>query len=142
MDKDSPAMSIERLGQVAEDSRGKRLGWVEAAKLRQTVIAIGTLPTNDTTLPVPPSLKYHDNSVKLVAKLSDGLLSSLLGRSNVLVEFGAYTKSSTEISLDSFERRIEQLTALLYISRDPAFRMPQALGFQQPVSLRFTCWPV
>ncbi|MCJ1321629.1 hypothetical protein MMC15_006974 [Xylographa vitiligo] len=116
MDKDSPEVSIGRLEQVAQDSSVQRLGWAETEKLRQVVIAIGTSPTNTTTLVVPPSLRHHDNSVNPSRRLSDGVLSGLLGRSNVLVEFRAYTKSNADIPLDRFERRIEQLTALLHIS--------------------------
>ena len=130
-DQNSPATNIANLQQVAADSSAQQLGWVETAKLRQIVVAVGTSPTNTPALMLPPSLKYPENSLNLVDRLSDGLISGLLGKLKVLVEFRSYTRTDTSVAipLASLERRVEQLTALLHIAKDPSFRMPTALGF-------------
>ena len=130
-DQKSPATNIASLEQVAADSSAQQLGWMETAKLRQIVVAVGTSPTNTPALTLPPSLKVPIDSLRLVDRLSDGLISGLLGNLKVLVEFRSYTRTDTSVAipLASLERRIEQLTALLHIAKDPDFRLPTALGF-------------
>lgn len=129
LDGASPARSVARLSRIIEDVHAQKLGWIEPAQLRQLVLAIVNPEIDRASLPMPQSLSLDDNPISGVDHLSDGLVSGMIGRDKVLVEFLPYVKSriaSTEVAM---VKRVEQLVALLHLSKHPSFRIPRARGF-------------
>lgn len=113
------------------------MGWAETAKLRQSVLDIGNRSSVDGHMPLPGSSPLlHTNSVRGLGTLSEGVMSGLLDRRTVLVEFRRYLPTTSLRSYGSAQHdtnlcRVEQLAALLQTSKDAAFRLPHAQGYYQ-----------
>ena len=134
-DAPSPTTAITRLGQIATDGDAARLGWEQDAQLKQLVLAM-TNPGVQTTLPIPTDLDITENPITILSPNphAEGLLRGYKpcedGRKIVLVEFRKYPPPVQGQSLDNaVQLRVEQLTALLVLAKDPAFRLAPACNY-------------
>ncbi|PMD37986.1 hypothetical protein L207DRAFT_513936 [Hyaloscypha variabilis F] len=123
--------SIDNLSTVANDPEAERLGWKTPALLRQLVLAVGNPQLDRSLLSIPSSLKLLDDCVSGIGNASEGIATGLnkIDRTRVFVEFLPYNRSPVRNDEDMVLRRVEQLTALLHLPKDSAFRLPVATGF-------------
>ena len=127
----APEGSISRLNNIARDTEAHQLGWTTPALLRQLVLAVANPQIDRTMLPIPPSLRLPNDCISGVNNLSEGVVIGLnkVDRKRVLVEFLSYERFSIRSDEDAIMKRVEQLTALLFLPKDSAFCLPAAIGF-------------
>jgi len=132
----SPTTTITRLSQIATDDDAAGLGWEQDAQLKQLVLAMMNPSVDRDTLPIPADLDMGKNSITILSPnpRAEGLLQGYAlrqnGRRHVHLEFRKYPPPIQGRSLDNaVQLRVEQLTALLVLAKDPTFRLAPACGY-------------